>query len=101
MRLHADYGRIAYARFDSASRAIVAVNNTGGWTDFRLFVRDAGAPEGEVFWRRIQTTADGHVTDPEKFGTVSDGYITFDLPPYSSVILCNHPGEDPEGLYSH
>ena len=73
-------------------RTVVAVNNTAGWTDFRLFVRDAGAPEGEVYWRRLQTTMDGHVTDAEKWGPVTDGYLTFDMPPFSSIILCNeHP----------
>ena len=95
-QLHADYGRIAYARFDGERRTIVAVNNTAGWTDFRLFVRDAGAPEQEVFWRRLQTTADGHVTESEKWGAVSDGYLTFDMPPFSSVILCNEEGPLPD-----
>ena len=87
--LLADYGRIAYARFDERDRAIVAVNNTGAWTDFRLFARDAGAEDGENFYRLFQTTADTHATDPEKWGTVEDGYLVFDLPPFSSVILVN------------
>ena len=30
VELLAEYGRIAYARFDETSRCIVAVNNTGG-----------------------------------------------------------------------
>jgi alpha-glucosidase len=68
---------------------VVAVNNTGGWTDFRLFVRDAGAAEGETFLRLIQTSQEGHVTETEKCGVVEEGYLTFDLPPFSSVILCN------------
>ena len=88
-QLLADYGRIAYARFDRETRCIVAVNNTGGWTDFRLFVRDAGAKDGEAFWRRIQTVQDGHTTEVDKIGTVSEGYLAFDLPPFSSVILSN------------
>ena len=87
--LLADYGRIAYGRFDGTARAIVAVNNTGGWTDFRLFARDIGAPDGESFWRRIQTTSDTHATDSEKWGTVTEGYLVFDLPPYSSAIISN------------
>ena len=87
--LLADYGRIAYARFDHDTRCVVAVNNTGGWTDFRLFVRDAGAAEGETFLRLIQTSQEGHVTETEKCGVVEEGYLTFDLPPFSSVILCN------------
>ena len=68
---------------------MVAVNNTGAWTDFRLFVRDAGAPEGEVYLRRMQTTHDGHTAESETVGTVADGYLAFDLPPFSSVILAN------------
>jgi alpha-glucosidase len=87
--LLAEYGRIAYSRFDGETRCIIAVNNTGGWTDFRLFVRDAGAKEDEAFCRRIQTTQDGHETVPEEIGRVADGFLTFDLPPFSSVILCN------------
>ena len=85
--LMAEYGRIAYARFNEESRCIIAVNNTGGWTDFRLFARDAGAKEGETFFRRIQTAQDGHVTETEVCGIVSEGYLTFDLPPFSSVVL--------------
>ena len=87
--LLADYGRIAYARFNEDCRCIVAVNNTGGWTDFRLFVRDAGALEGEAYFRRVQTTQECHATEPEKWGVVTDGYLAFDLPPYSSAIISN------------
>ena len=86
-----DYGRIAYARFDETDRCIVAVNNTGGWTDFRLFVREAGAGEGEIFYRRIRTVQDGHSAECEETGIVTDGYLAFDLPPFSSVILSNRP----------
>ena len=67
----------------------MAVNNTGSWTDFRLFVRDAGAVEGETFIRRIQTTQDGHTVEPVPVGQVEDGYLLFNLPPFSSVILSN------------
>ncbi len=90
-QLLADYGRIAYARFDETIRCVIAVNNTGGWTDFRLFVRDAGAPEGEAFYRRLQTTKECHVTEPEKWGAVADGYLAFDLPPFSSAVISNIP----------
>ena len=88
-QLLADYGRIAYARFDGETRCIIAVNNTGGWTDFRLYARDAGALEKEAYYRRLQTTQETHATEPEKWGLVSDGFLAFDLPPFSSVILCN------------
>ena len=93
-QLLADYGRIAYGRFDDTTRCIIAVNNTGGWTDFRLFARDIGAKDGEVYYRRIQTTQDCHVTDSEKWGSVTDGYLAFDLPPFSSAIICNADAEE-------
>ena len=88
-QLLAEYGRIAYARFDDDTRCIVAVNNTAGWTDFRLYARDAGALEGEAFFRRVQTSEEGHETAPDELCKVSDGFLAFDLPPFSSVILCN------------
>ena len=91
--LLSEYGRIAYARFDDETRCIVAVNNTGGWTDFRLFARDAGAKEDESFFRRIQTSQDGHETAQEELCRVKEGYLAFDLPPFSSVILCNKTAE--------
>lgn len=91
--LLAEYGRIAYARFDDDTRCIIAVNNTGGWTDFRLFARDAGAKEDEIFFRRIQTSQDGHETVPEELCRVREGFLAFDLPPFSSVILCNKTAE--------
>ena len=87
--LLAEYGRIAYARFDDETRCIVAVNNTGGWTDFRLFARDAGAGEDEIFYRRVQTSQEGHETAPDEVCRVTEGFLAFDLPPFSSVILCN------------
>jgi alpha-glucosidase len=87
--LLAEYGRIAYARLDDETRCIIAVNNTGGWTDFRLFARDAGALDDEAFFRRVQTSQDGHENKPEEVCRVSDGFLAFDLPPFSSVILCN------------
>lgn len=89
--LLADYGRIAYARFNNDMRCIVAVNNTGAWTDFRLFARDAGAQEGETFHCRIRTTQDGHTAGAEVCPVVADGYLAFDLPPFSSIILSNQP----------
>ena len=85
--LLAEYGRIAYARFDGDARCVIAVNNTGGWTDYRLFVRDAGAKDGAAFACRVQTTQEGHEKDSGKQYTVTDGYLAFDLPPFSSVIL--------------
>ena len=88
-KLLADYGRIAYARFDDSLRCVIAVNNTGGWTDYRLFVRDIGAQEGETYYRNLQTTQETHATDPEKWGVVTDGYLSFNLSPFSSVILSN------------
>ncbi len=88
-QLLADYGRIAYARFNEESRCVIAVNNTGGWTDFRLYVRDAGAKEGEVYYRRMQTTQETHSADSERWGVVADGYLVFDLPPYSAAIVSN------------
>ena len=93
--LLAEYGRIAYARFDDETRCIIAVNNTGGWTDFRLFARDAGAQEGESFFRCIQTSQEGHETVPVEVSGVTDGFLAFDLPPFSSVILCNRLPEKP------
>ena len=35
----------------------------------------------------FQTTQEGHVAETEVCGTVSEGYLTFDLPPFSSVVL--------------
>lgn len=87
--LLADYGRIAYTRFTDTERNIIAVNNTGGWTNFRLFARDAGAKEGEDFRCLIQTDANGHIASRESWGRVKDGYLTFDLGPYSGVVLGN------------
>ena len=87
--LLAEYGRIAYARFNDEHRAIVAVNNTSGWTSFRLFVRDAGSPEKEVFVRRILTGEEEHTLEPAACDPVTDGYISFDLPPFCSVIYAN------------
>ena len=94
--LLAEYGRIAYTRFDENMRCIIAVNNTGGPTDFRLFARDAGAKEGEAFFRRIQTVQDGHETDLEGVCEIAEGFLAFDLPPFSSVILCNVPSRGSE-----
>ena len=90
--LLAEYGRIAYARFNDDLRCIIAVNNTSGWTDFRLFARDAGSHEGENFYRRILTTQEDHITEPEQWAVVSEGFLAFALPPFSSVILCNTQG---------
>ena len=92
-QLLAEYGRIAYARFDDTACCVIAVNNTGGWTDFRLFARDAGAQEDEPFFRLIQTSEDGHDTVPEEICRIADGFLTFDLPPFSSVILSNRTPE--------
>ena len=89
IQLLAEYGRIAYARFDESSRCIVAVNNLGSEEEFRVFARDAGAPEGETYTLRIRTSHDGHSIERETVGAVTGGYLSFTLPPFSSVILSN------------
>ena len=70
------------------------VNNTSGWTSFRLFVRDAGSPEGEIFYRRIVTGSEGHTLEEEVCPPVKDGYLSFDLPPFSAVIYANEPAPE-------
>ncbi len=90
-QLLADYGRIAYARFSETQRAVIAMNNTAGPTNFRLFVRDAGSPEEEIFFRRYLTDEEGSTAEPHSCEPVQDGYLTFDLPPFSSVIFSNMP----------
>ena len=94
--LLADYGRIAYARFDENVRAVVAVNNLSHPAEFRLFVRDAGAPEGEAYFLRIRTGGSGHVRDPENESPclVQEGFITVSLPPLSAAILANRPAKE-------
>ncbi len=87
--LLADYGRIAYARFSEDTRCMVAVNNTGNESVFRLFARDAGAADGETFIRRILTTQAGHSAEKEAAGTVADGFLEITLQPFSSVILAS------------
>ena len=87
--LLADYGRIVYTRFDAASRCIVAVNNTDSASLFRVCARDAGAPDGETYFFRIRTSQDGHTADREQAGIVENGFLSFELPPFSSVILSN------------
>ncbi len=67
----------------------MAVNNTNSPTDFRLFVRDAGAREEEPFLFRIQTTQEGHTIEKEVAGKVTEGCLSFSLPPYASAILAN------------
>ena len=99
-QLLADFGRIAYARFTGEERAVIAVNNTSGWTSFRLFVRDAGAPEGETYWFRMRTSEEGHDATTEAVGAVLEGNLSFDLPPYTSVVLCNKKGKPEEAAGS-
>ena len=54
-----------------------------------IHVRDAGSPEGETFRCCIQTTQDGHLVSNEVWGIVTDGVLTFNLPPFSSIVLSN------------
>lgn len=89
LQLLADYGRIAYARFDEDCRCITAVNNTDSQADLKIFVRDAGAPEDEAYFFRILTGAEGHSAEKKPAGTVKEGYLTLTLPPFSSAILSN------------
>lgn len=88
--LLADYGRIAYGRFNETERVIVAFNNTENSGSFSLFAREIGASEGEAYSCRILTTGNGFDTDPVTWGKIEQGFLTFDLPPFSSVILSNH-----------
>ena len=55
-------------------------------------ISDIFAQEGEAFFRRIQTSEEGHEISPDELCKVSEGFLAFDLPPFSSVILSNTPG---------
>ena len=99
-QLLADYGRIAYARFNQTSRAVIAVNNTDVPADYHLFVRDAGAKDGETYTIRIRTTQEGHDVDPIQIDYVENGYLTFTLPPFSSTILSNELTTCPDLRFS-
>ncbi|MCQ2458227.1 MAG: glycoside hydrolase family 13 protein [Clostridia bacterium] len=87
--LLAEYGRIAYTRFSENGRAIIAVNNTESPSDFLIHVADCGAEENETFTARLTTSVSGHSTRESLSGTVTEGNIAFQLPPFSSVILTN------------
>ena len=52
-------------------------------------VRDAGAEEGEAYFRRILTTQEAHETECAELGTVTDGYLAFNIPPYSAAVISN------------
>ena len=84
-----DYGRIAYGRFDTDHRMITAINNTENSSDLSLFVRDIGAADGEIWSCLFMTTPSGHNAEKTFWGKVDSGVLTFTLPPFSSVILCN------------
>lgn len=87
--LLADYGLIAYARFDADTRVVVAVNNTESWRKLCLPVQESGAPNGEIFYWRLKTDGDGHSAECRRSGTVEAGKITLDMAPYSSAVLAN------------
>ena len=82
----AGHGQISYARFSGEQRAVIALNNTDSPFSFRLFARDTGSPEGEVFSRLILTGEAGHTMVPEACSPVEDGCLSFELPPFSAAI---------------
>lgn len=88
--LLADYGRIAYGRFDETQRVITALNNTEGAAHFRLNVRDIGSPDNEAWSCLIRTDTQGHTTCNDVIGKVEKGHLSFELPPFSSVVLTNN-----------
>ena len=72
---------------DNLRQPPLDVAGDGAHADLRL--EPAGAPEGEAYTIRIRTAQDGHSVEREAAGTVQDGYLSFSLPPFSSVILSN------------
>lgn len=85
--LGAGSGWIAYARFDSENRIIVACNNNDEPIDITLDVRPAEARDGQRFDRIFECGKDGHSSEISDAGTVTDGKLKIGLPAKSGVIL--------------
>ena len=64
-------------------------NSTRGYWEANGKTKEEDAKLGETFRCCIQTTQDGHLASNEVWGIVTDGFLTFNLPPFSSIVLSN------------
>ena len=85
--LAAGHGHIAFARFDGAGCAVVAVNNTEAPMDIELPLRDVGLPDGTALTRVFVTDAHGFDDTPVPVGTVREGVLRLAAGPCAAAIL--------------
>ena len=86
-QLYADYGAIAYARFDKSATVITCCNNGDDPQVFVLPLRDLGIPDGTPVIQRFLTGADGFNDTPVPVGTVQDGALLYRLTARQAAIL--------------
>ncbi len=83
--LEGGYGLICYARFNSRSQSIVAVNNSDNEVQLTLPVWLAQVPWECSMVRLMLTTREGHSSEPINV-EVQAGHLIQTLPPCSSAI---------------
>ena len=86
-QLYADYGAIAYARFDENDAVITCCNNGDAPQVFVLPLCDLGIPDGTPVIQRFLTGADGFNDTPVPVGTVQDGALLYRLTARQAAIL--------------
>lgn len=87
--LIAEQGLVVYGRFlrgRNASRCVVAVNTDDHWKNVRIPVWRIGVQDTDVMRRRMLTYESGYNVGILQF-EVTDGMVSVDLPPVSSMIL--------------
>ena len=92
--LYGSYNVIAYGRFDSNDRLVIAVNNNEGPVTFKIPVWEIGICDGSEVIRLFQTTPEGYNENIDTY-RIEEGMLTLPLPPFSGAILkdTNHASD--------
>lgn len=91
--LAAQYGVIAYGRFDETDRFIIAVNNTVEDVNISLPVWEIEIADKSSMVRMLHTNNDGYSFEAAVY-RAEHGVLSLKLGPYSAVVIKNMP----EGL---
>ncbi len=86
--LVADYGLLAFGRFDNTNKVIAAVNNTSEIKELKIPVWRMGIENNAVLRTLISTSLYSFTTENREY-TVKNGFIHVWLPAYGGAVISN------------
>ncbi len=83
-------GLFSFGRFDDEDKFIISFNNNDDYRNVSIPIWQAGITENEMLVSLIYTNIDFFALDARQYAS-DDGFVHYNLPPFSAIIMKNVP----------